>query len=107
MMTKVFIKELVEPFKNWEGPNIDFSDYSVIPDDMMQSIKYYVEEGQALGHFLYALMTNDLNGAMARADTYTKLILPTYVMYVHWEIPGNCHGSPEKVKAWMQEKRKS
>ncbi len=107
MFKKVLIKDLVEPFKDWDSTHIDFGDYSVIPENMIESITAYVEEGQPLGHFLYALMTNDLNGAMARADTYTKLILPTYVMYVHWQIPGECHGSAEKVKAWMQEKRKS
>ena len=107
MLNKVLLKDLVEPFKEWGSTHIDFSDYSVIPEDMIEAIRAYVVEGQALGHFLYALMTNDLNAALARADTYTKLILPTYVMYVHWQLPACCHGSAEKVKAWMQEKRAS
>jgi hypothetical protein len=37
-----------------------------------------------------------------RADTSNLYNLPAYVIYLYNEMPAACWGSPEKVKAWLE-----
>jgi hypothetical protein len=84
---------------------ISKADYSLIPERVMNNLLAYVKGEEALGGFLYAVMTNDLFQAVGRADTEMKPLIPLLIHYIHWEIPGGCHGSPEHVKEWMDKKR--
>jgi len=82
------------------------TDYSLIPEHMMKSLRMYVEEGKRVGHFLTAVLSNDLWGAVGSADDTNQPLIPLYVMYINWECPAICHGSPEHVKAWYEKKDK-
>ena len=82
------------------------TDYSVIPERIMNNLLYYVKGEEAPGGFLYAVLSNNLFSAMARADKEMKPLIPLLVQYIHWEVPGGCHGSPEHVKAWMEKTKK-
>jgi hypothetical protein len=79
-------------------------DYSLIPERVMQNLLAYVKHEEAPGGFLYAVLSNDLFRAVGRADNEMKPLIPLLVHYIHWQVPGNCHGSPEMVKAWMEKK---
>lgn len=83
---------------------ISRADYSLIPERVMQNLLAYVKGEEAPGGFLYAVLTNDLFRTVGRADAEMKPLIPLLVHYIHWEVPGNCHGSPEIVKSWMQKK---
>jgi hypothetical protein len=80
------------------------TDYSIIPERIMGNLLAYVEEGQAPGDFLYAVLTNNLFEAVFKADSEIKPIIPILVFFIHWEIPSGCHGSEEIVKNWLKNK---
>ncbi len=82
------------------------TDYSLIPERIMSNLLYYVKGEEAPGGFLYAVLCNNLFAAVSRADEEIKPLIPLIVQYIHWEVPGGCHGSPEHVKRWMEEKQK-
>jgi len=85
---------------------ISKADYGLIPERVMNNLLAYVQGEEAPGGFLYAVLSNDLFQAIGRADNEMKPLIPLLVHYIHWEVPGGCHGSPEHVKRWMEEKRK-
>ena len=73
-----------------------------IPDGIRDAIDNYVEHRWHPGGFTTAVLENDLRGAIGRADTFSMDALKDIVMYCHWEIPGDCWGSPEAVRAWLE-----
>lgn len=85
---------------------IDYFDYSLIPDVILENIKEYVENGRPLGGFLYAIFTNDLWAATGRADSINLPLIPLYVNYIHNQTPFGCHGNCYMVKKWMESKQK-
>lgn len=54
-----------------------------------------------IGDFLTAVLSNDLMEAFARADEYNVVAMLEICKFIHCEMPHDCHGSPEKVKAWL------
>jgi hypothetical protein len=76
-------------------------DYSKIPPHLLQSIYGYVLQRQAVGHFLTALLCNDLIAAVGRADKETIAALRELVIFLHMEVPCECYGSAEKVASWL------
>lgn len=77
-----------------------------IPYYMRPGLINYIERGEEPGGFLGAVMENDLGGAVARADGINIDLLPAYVLFLYNQAPSGCHGSTEKVKEWMEKKRK-
>jgi hypothetical protein len=67
---------------------------------MMPAIRAYVEDHRVPGHFLQAVICNDLRGAIDRADEENLANLPAFVGYFYNEAPSGCWGSKEKMKAW-------
>lgn len=82
------------------------ADYHLIPERIMSNLTYYVKGEEAPGGFLYAVLCNNLFSAVSRADEEMKPLIPLLVMYINWEVPAGCHGSPEIVKAWMNKPKK-
>lgn len=82
-----------------------FNEYH-IPERMMDGIERYIEHGIGPGHFLTAVIQNDLTEAVNRADEENMRNLPAYVAYFWNNAPADCWGTPEKMKAWMEAKRK-
>ncbi len=79
-------------------------DYSLIPERIMESLLRYVDKKELPGGFLYAVLCNNLFRAVGKADKEMLPLIPLLVSYIYWECPGNCHGSPEDVKNWIEEK---
>ena len=73
-----------------------------IPERMMPGIRLYVEHGIPPGDFLSAVIQNNLSEAVGRADTENLKNIPAFIAYFYNECPGNCWGSPEKMKSWMK-----
>ena len=84
-------------------PNIYPPDYSKVPgtDLMAGGVKHYIEEGIQPGHFLTAIICNDLKEAVGRGDTLNQSLLVDWVKFFYNEIQGDAWGSPEKMQNWM------
>ena len=82
------------------------TDYSRIRPDIRAALdEWGTGESPFCGDFLRAVLSNDLMGAVGRADEYNRLTLWVIVSYVYNVLPSICHGSPEKVAAWAAEHR--
>ena len=75
-----------------------------IPARMMPAIKPWIDIGLVPGDFLWAVICNDLRGAVARADHENLRNLPAFVGYFYNEAPADCWGSLEKALAWRESK---
>ncbi len=73
-----------------------------IPDRMMAGLRRYVSHGIEPGSFLTALLRNDFLEAVRRADDENLANLPAYAAWLYEQAPAPCHGSPEKVAAWIE-----
>lgn len=89
----------VQEFLNKRMSEID---YSQLPEHMRDGMRLHVEEGGTTGHFLTAVLENDLAEASLRADDVNRTNLHRYVSFLYWQAPQSCWGSPEKVKAWQE-----
>jgi hypothetical protein len=86
------------------APGYTFRGFT-IPSYMLEAIHQYIHKGDPPGDFLTAVITNDLREAIARADDHNQVNLPAYIAFLHNESPGQCWGSPEKMRDWMEYKR--
>lgn len=75
-----------------------------VPQHTLEALDMYVKERIPTGDFLYAVLTNNLMEAFGRADELNREALYDICVYVYNEIPGICHGSPEKVESWLNGK---
>ncbi len=75
--------------------------YPTAPVHILDGIWRYATDRLPPGSFVRAVLENNLMEAMGRADEMSLAGLFEIVRYVRWEIPSNCHGSPEKVTAWL------
>ena len=73
-----------------------------IRDEMLEKLNAYAERHEPVGGFLRAVLENDLQLAVGRADASNLYNLPAYMIYLYNEMPSPCWGSPEKVKAWLE-----
>lgn len=72
-----------------------------LPEHMRDAMKMYLEHRIEPGSFLLAVLTNDLKGAVGRADHINLKHLTNIVSYCYNEIPSQAWGSPAKVEAWL------
>lgn len=77
-------------------------DVSQLPEHCRASMIGYLEYGFELGGFMYSILTNDLRGAVKRADTVNRFQLLPWIDFCLGELPGNSWGSPQHVSAWMK-----
>ena len=73
----------------------------LIPESTRGAIERYVVNRIRTGGFLYAVLTNDLRGAMATADNDNLAALKVIVGFLHNEVPGICWGSADRVRLWL------
>jgi len=75
-----------------------------IPAHMLDSLLAYVDDRRPVGHFLTAIICNDLKEAVNCADDENLRNLPAYVGYLYNEAPMICWGSKEKMYKWLAER---
>lgn len=73
----------------------------MIPENTKESLHLYVNSGLRPGHFLEAVLSNDLFGAVSHADSQNSAALVEIVRYVYNELPTGAYGSHEKIRAWI------
>ncbi|MCA1800188.1 MAG: hypothetical protein LC650_02735 [Actinobacteria bacterium] len=79
---------------------LDFTGYN-IPSHTQGSLERYAAQGIAPGGFLTAVLTNNLFGAVSRADDYNLEALTEIVRFVYNRMPMSCHGSTEAMAEFM------
>lgn len=72
--------------------------------NIVEALNRYVEHHIETGGFLRAVLENDLMQAFGRADLENRRDMFEICSYVYNELPFNCHGSPEKVQAWLAQR---
>ena len=73
-----------------------------VPPHLRDGLVHYVLVGCPVGGFLTVVLENDLMESFGRADGVSRAGLHNLLMWLSWDAPGNCHGSPEKVAAWIE-----
>ena len=76
------------------------ADWSLIPESMHEAIHAWVELGREPGHFLTAVLKNDLKEAVAHGDEVNTRALPGWVMFLHNYCPYGCWGSLKRMEQW-------
>ena len=76
-------------------------DYSGLPAHMQDAMRMYIEDGIEPGGFLSAVLENNLMRAFGRADSINAAHIKDYCAFLYNDVPGNCHGSPDIVTAWI------
>jgi len=76
-------------------------DWSMLPERMHGGVRRYIEDGIPPGHFLTAVISNDLREACARADEENQRLLFDYVRFFYCHAPQSCWGSPDRFAAWV------
>jgi len=74
--------------------------YDKIDDHLKESIINFYLDAVPTGSFLKAVLSNDLVGAVGRADRRNIKVLKTIVSFVYNEIPGECWGNKKIVENW-------
>lgn len=74
-----------------------------LPEHLHQPIVRYILHRLRPGHFLSAVLANDLMGAVGRAGDGEADQLGRLVQFFYncEAVPGNCWGSPEAVRQWL------
>lgn len=73
-----------------------------VPPSIIAGINRYVRLHEPQGGFLTACFENDFTRAVGRADDESLAAIAAITAYIYCETPSECHGSPEKVKAWLE-----
>jgi hypothetical protein len=74
-----------------------------VPEHLHDGLIRYVLHHVAVGHFLTAVLSNDLRESFARADETSGPALGKIVAWLYWNAPSPAWGSRAAVKAWLAE----
>lgn len=83
---------------------IELQDLEKFPTLTARGLFNYMNYGARVGGFLTALLSNDLQKAVLKADDENIKLLREYVQWLTFNAPGEAWGSPEKVNAWIKKK---
>ncbi len=79
------------------------ANWTAIPAHMHGGISRWVEQGTPPGHFLTAVLKNDLRAAVEHGDEANAAALSAWVRFLFNYCPAGCWGSPERVEHWASE----
>lgn len=72
-----------------------------VPEHLRDGLLRYLDLHIRPGHFLTAVLENDLREAMGRADIGSRAGLFDLVGYLYNKAPGGAWGSKQAVKLWL------
>ena len=81
---------------------MDFATYPQIPAHTRDALILYVEHGIPPGGFLTSVLSNDLMGAVGRADVFNLAAIPVIAKFIYNEMPANSHGSLDRVEEFCR-----
>lgn len=85
-----------------DAEGIDMASEYNIPATTLDGITLYITRGIAPGHFLTAVIENDLLGAISRADTANLEALSRIVSFFYDQAPHNCWRSRDNMNKWIK-----
>jgi len=77
------------------------ANWNLIPSHMRGGLHRYLQHGSAPGHFLSAVLSNDLKEAVARADEENMLLLHDYIRFLYNYAPNGSWGSRQCFENWL------
>ena len=75
--------------------------YNAIPEHLRGGMQRFVERGTPPGHFLTAILSNDLMVAVRRGDDASQAAMPVIARWLYSNAPCWCFGSPDRVDGWI------
>ena len=84
------------------GHQLDPDIVGAIPPHTLQSLKSWASKGQPGGHFLRAVLTNDLKEAVSRGDSENLRALVPIVKFLYNYCPDVCWGSEVNYEYWLR-----
>ena len=72
------------------------------PANVQESLRAYVNDRRRTGGFLEAVLSNDLTGAIGRADPVNLASIRDILSFIYEEIPSVAWGSPLAVAEWLE-----
>jgi len=84
----------VIPFDEWRG-------YEGVPEHTRGALLRYRDKGYEPGGFLTSVLTNDLFGAIARADAENIRALKDICGWVYNRMPAASWGSLDRMDDWI------
>ena len=82
--------------------NLTFAENSRVPSHAQGEILRYFNGRCRGGSFMNAVLSNDLMGAVSRADHINIEEFYHTVRWIDSNLPTICYGSPEKVEDWLK-----
>ena len=76
--------------------------WGLIPDYMRGGIIRYVLHGIPPGGFLSAVISNDLSGAVLKADRANINLLDSYASFFRNNVPSSSHGHQNAMNDWCE-----
>ena len=81
-------------------------DYSTVPVSYMAgAMQRYVEQGIEPGGFMSAMLCNDLEATVMRADGMNVVHIPHWVAWMSEHLPPACWGPYQRYEDWMAQVR--
>jgi len=77
------------------------ADWRLVPEHLQGGLRRYVELGIPPGHFLQAVLRNDLRDAVNRADLTSLAGLSDIVKFLHCYAPSGSHGHQTAYGDWI------
>lgn len=77
-----------------------------VPEHLREGLVRYLVHRIQPGHFLMAVLENNLLQAIARGDEISCAALPALVRFLVNDAPGEASGSPATVREWLLAGRK-
>lgn len=84
---------------------IDHAHQVGVPEHNIDGLVLYIQQGIEPGGFLRAVLENNLMESCGRADIENRFALFNICTFIYNYAPHNCHGSPDRVKAWLEKSR--
>lgn len=75
---------------------------SLCPSHIQEALLDYANNRHEHGHFVTAVLENNLEGAVVYADERNLPVLPHIVAFTWEHVPREAWGSPQKVSAWLR-----
>lgn len=76
-------------------------DVAEVPEHLHGGLIRYLTSGIPPGHFLTAVLENNLAESFSRADENSRAGLFNLVRFLYNDVPSTAWGSRAKVDAWM------
>ena len=77
-------------------------DYDLVPPHLRNGMREYIQRGHVPGDFLQAVIANDLNDALSRADEISLVLLGVLTTWLYNDAPGGSWGSRGIMAAWSR-----